>query len=129
MADAKFLEQLRATGWKEGPHGWYKPARASVGAVEGPKPKPDQGRKGQDPKLGSSSPSMVYRIGLCVVSNRELDAHDNLRSACKPLVDAITASLGYASDSDARLRWEYGQLVSNGRPGVIVSIAIEPVKK
>lgn len=64
------------------------------------------------------------RIGLIRVSCHELD-YDGLVSACKPLRDAIAASL-HIDDGDARIRFSYAQLQCGGRPGVIVKIEKEP---
>lgn len=52
---------------------------------------------------------------------RLMDEHDNLKAACKPLVDAIAASLG-VPDDDPRIRWQYSEAVTSGEPGVIVMI-------
>lgn len=65
---------------------------------------------------------MAFRVSLIVVCRRRMDEHDNLRAACKPLVDAITESLGFSSDDDPRLQWNYDQLVAKGRVGTIVRI-------
>lgn len=126
-----FELSLIQKGWVEvDPGNWKKPARGPagppVGALVPKKPKRDKGSGGQDPELGSRPPRLGYRVVIVRVGKRELDRHDNLRTACKPLVDAITAQLGFKSDNDPALHWEYGQVVSDATPGCIVSISIEP---
>lgn len=53
----------------------------------------------------------ITRLSIKVtrVSPRQLDTHDNLRTALKAPCDAITAWLGYKSDDHADLRWFYDQ--------------------
>ncbi len=50
------------------------------------------------------------RVLLTRVANRELDGHDNLRTALKPCADGITDALGLRNDRDARIDWTYAQL-------------------
>lgn len=38
-----------------------------------------------------------------------LDAHDNLRTACKPAVDGLADALGVTDDRDPRVAWRYDQ--------------------
>lgn len=83
--------------------------------------KSNQRSQSKDPKLDKSSNSVGYCIAIISCRKKLVDAHDNLRTGAKPLVDAITASLGFASDNNSRLAWEYGQLVSNDQ-GTIVKI-------
>lgn len=94
----------------------------AVGAVEAKKPEPDQRREAQDRELGSVQEGVAYRISLIVFSRKKMDAHDNLRSAAKPIVDRITEDLGFGSDNDPRLTWEYHQITGPGKVGVIVKI-------
>ena len=44
-------------------------------------------------------------ISIVQYRRRALDTHDNLRTAAKPLVDAIAKDLGI-DDGDVRIRWE-----------------------
>jgi hypothetical protein len=53
-----------------------------------------------------------------------MDGHDNLRSACKGIVDGITRELGI-DDGDARLQFEYDQECD--KAGHSVEIEITPV--
>ncbi len=53
-------------------------------------------------------------ITLTRIAPRELDGHDNLRTAMKHVVDGITDALGLKSDRDPRLTWAYEQ--ERGRP-------------
>ncbi len=50
-----------------------------------------------------------------------MDEHDNLKASLKPLVDAISASLGL-EDKDDRIVWQYGQTKTTGKPGVTVTL-------
>lgn len=65
----------------------------------------------------------IVAVSLVQYRRRALDSHDNLRSACKPLVDAIAASLGI-DDGDNRIRWEYGQIETRGQEGTAVRIEV-----
>lgn len=82
----------------------------AVGGLQAKEPKPNQRSQGQDCQLEQGQESVGYRIKLIVVSRRRMDAHDNLRSSLKPIVDQITASLGFASDDDPALKWSYSQI-------------------
>lgn len=97
------------------------PAVFGMGALPDPKRKPDQRRKSQDRQLEEGEASVGFRIVIISCRSRMADIHDNLRQGAKPLVDAICHSLGFASDSDPRLQWEYRQIT--GKPyGTIVLI-------
>lgn len=48
-------------------------------------------------------------VKLTRVAPRELDGHDNLRTAFKPIVDGVTDALGLPNDRDPRVSWAYGQ--------------------
>lgn len=54
------------------------------------------------------------KVRLTRISPRELDEHDNLRSALKHIVDAIADVLipglkAGRADGDKSIKWEYGQ--------------------
>lgn len=51
-------------------------------------------------------------ITLTRLAPRELDGHDNLRTALKPTVDGIADALGLKSDRDPRVEWLYAQAKS-----------------
>jgi hypothetical protein len=58
----------------------------------------------------------IIRLGY-----KEFD-DDNLSAGCKPLRDAIAATLG-VDDGDKRIWWRYAQaLITDGRTGTIVKI-------
>lgn len=81
-------------------------------------------RKRRNPDPGGGSPrdaTPVLTIHLVVhrKPGKLFDGHDNLRSALKPLVDAIAASLGI-EDKDPRVVWEYSQAEHRGPDGVVV---------
>lgn len=62
------------------------------------------------------------RVVVSIISlrRRTLD-DDNWIGGCKHLRDAIAASLG-VDDGDNRIRWQYLQIKSAGRPATIVII-------
>ena len=53
-------------------------------------------------------------VRIVRIAPRELDAHDNLGSACKAVADGITDALGLKSDRTPGLSFEYGQ--ERGKP-------------
>lgn len=61
-------------------------------------------------------------VSLIGLRRRTLD-DDNFNGACKHLRDAIAASL-HMDDGDKAFRWQYQQLPTNGREGVIVQIEV-----
>ena len=69
------------------------------------------------PEKRTQSRVVVSIIGL---RRRTLD-DDNFNGGCKALRDSIAASLGM-DDGDKRLRWQYGQLRTDGREGYLVRI-------
>lgn len=97
-------------------------AAGLIPAVGGQKPEPVQRSGGQDCSLEEVRQRLGYRITILSMRRRLVDEHDNLPAAHKPLVDRITQSLGFKSDSDPRLEWNYSQVVIKGRPGTIVQI-------
>ena len=124
--------------WIETKDGWAHPSR--VRSVATPEPQQDQGRtlepdvstrKGKRQVLGERDgrksgnlDGLAEAFGLVVTLHvrqrgRLMDEHDNLKAACKPLVDAIAASLG-VPDDDPRIRWQYSEAVTSGELGVIV---------
>ncbi len=84
--------------------------------------KSDKRGESKDSSLERSKDGVGFRITLLMVRKRLVDGHDNLRWGAKPLVDAITASLGFRDDADPRLAWDYHQVKSDGRQGTIVKI-------
>ncbi len=64
-------------------------------------------------------------VALCVTCiafrKRLLDQHDAVAYSFKPLTDAIAFTLSL-DDADPRLRWEYHQVRTAGRTGVIVMV-------
>lgn len=124
--------------WIETKDGWAHPSR--VRAVATPEPKQDTGRTlepdvstretigegvgERDGRKSGNPDELAKAFGLVVTLHvrqrgRLMDEHDNLRAACKPLVDAIAASLG-VPDDDPRIRWQYSEAVTSGELGVIV---------
>lgn len=59
-------------------------------------------------------------VSIVALRARFIDDLNN-EAGCKPLQDAIAASLGI-DDGDQRIRWEFGQAETRGREGVCVVI-------
>jgi hypothetical protein len=85
-------------------------------------PQQDKRGEGQNSKLESGSECRGFRIKLIQLRRRLLDAHDNQRAACKPVVDRITERLGFKDDSDPLLQWSYEQARTLGQQGLVVFI-------
>lgn len=83
---------------------------------------PHQERPGSHPGVEGPARGLGYRVRLIQCRHRLLDSHDSLPFSVKPLVDAITAFLGFSADNDPALHWEFGQIQTPGPEGVIVSI-------
>ncbi len=64
-------------------------------------------------------------VTLTRIAPRELDGHDNLRTAMKPLVDSITDLVGLKNDRDPRITWNYAQ-AADGVRFYAVDVLIEP---
>lgn len=86
-----------------------------------PKPNPSPSLARQPLKFKSGKEGVGVCITLCSHRRRLLDSHDNLRSSTKPLVDAIAKTIGL-DDADPRIKWQYHQLETKGREGVVVTI-------
>lgn len=115
--------ELRQKGFTLQPDGsWAKRPRA-MGAMENPQRKPDQRGESKDCGMVAGPKGVGYCITIISMRRRLVDAHDNLRTGAKPLVDRIAAWLGYRDDSDAALHWQYEQLRTTGPEGVIVCIS------
>lgn len=107
--------------WTEADYEQWKQKRSAVAGLQDPKREPDQRSKIQDRQLEKGPKRMAIRVSIISVRKRFVDEHDNLRTGAKPLVDAITTSLGFTSDNDPRLHWEYGQVLGT-KAGTIVKI-------
>lgn len=76
--------------------------------------------RGKERRQRKGSMEPCCRVLLISCRHRELDDDSNCYSL-KPLRDAIAASFGI-DDADARIRFEYGQVITKGEQGVIVRI-------
>lgn len=63
---------------------------------------------------------VAIRVSFVVFRRRLLDDDSNVYSI-KPLRDAVSATLSL-DDADARIAFEYGQIVTRGECGVLVKI-------
>jgi hypothetical protein len=73
-----------------------------------------------DKKRKSGKSRVAVIITLIGVGRTELDS-DNFVAACKPLRDGIAKTLGI-NDADKRVQWQYGQIYSKGRRGILVTL-------
>lgn len=80
------------------------------------------GRPSAPAHAGQSRRARRLVVSLIGLRRRTLD-DDNFNGACKHLRDAIAASLGI-DDGDKRLCWQYQQLQTKGREGVLVRIEV-----
>ena len=80
------------------------------------------GRTPVSAHAGQSRRARRLVVSLIGLRRRTLD-DDNFNGACKHLRDAIAASLGI-DDGDKRICWQYQQLQTRGREGVMVRIEI-----
>lgn len=96
--------------------------RADLRPVPAAQPQPGGRRiapRADAPQKGRPRRLAISLIGL---RRRTLD-DDNHVGACKHLRDAIAASLGI-DDGDKRICWQYQQLQTKGREGVLVRVEI-----
>lgn len=94
----------------------------ALGAMGSAKRQQNKRRESEDSGVESVPASVGYRVTLISCRRKLVDAHDNLRTGAKPLVDRITQWLGFASDSDPRIEWCYEQFRTRGTTGTIVLI-------
>jgi len=80
------------------------------------------GREALPAHAGQSRRARRMVVSLIGLRRRTLD-DDNFNGACKHLRDAIAASLGL-DDGDKRICWQYQQLQTKGREGVLVRIEV-----
>lgn len=69
--------------------------------------------------LKAHRPLLPCVVTLTRIGRRRLDAHDNLPSSLKAVVDGIADWLG-VRDDDPRIMWKYDQRI--GQPGVEVAV-------
>lgn len=87
-----------------------------------PEPAPSPALDRRRAKHQTGEGSLAVRVVFIVACKRRLD-DDNLQGACKPLRDAVAASLGI-DDGSKRLTFEYHQIHSTDE-GVIVQVALQ----
>lgn len=102
---------------------WSKGNNPALGALVRPVPEQPPlravAKNHVEPKKGPEA--VCVRVTIISCRRRLLDAHDNLPYAHKSIVDAVAESLGM-DDRDARIKWEYGQVVTSGDTGTIVKM-------
>lgn len=87
-------------------------------------PKSERRSEGEDQCVEIPAQDIRFCITLIQCRRKLLDCHDSLPYSLKPTVDAIAEWLGLKSDSDPRLRWQYGQQQTRGEEGTIVRIEV-----
>lgn len=96
-----------------------------VAGLRSKEPESDQRGKGQDRRVETSAGGIQYRVAFTVYRKRLLDGGDNDRSALKATRDSVADFLGFASDNDPRLIWEYHQIKASRDLGTHVLICAE----
>lgn len=96
--------------------------RSVVHSLADPQRKPYERSALQDQVMAGSQDCLGFRVAIISLRKRMVDGHDNLRTGAKPLVDRITEWLGFKSDNDPRLEWDYHQIIVSGQPGTVVQI-------
>lgn len=111
--NAKTQQQIRAQ---------LDPGPADLRPVSPAQPEPHHEREAPraDPPQTGRRRRLV--VSLIALRRRPLDP-DNNAASFKALQDAIAASLGL-DDGDARLVWQYQQMHTFGREGVLVRLEI-----
>lgn len=71
-------------------------------------------------RIKASKGSVALCCTIIGCRSRVLDS-DNFQAGCKPLRDAIARMFGL-DDADDCIQWEYGQVRTDGKQGVIVKI-------
>ena len=95
-----------------------------MGRLQTTKPESNQRRSSQNHELEKCTHSVALRIGFVVFTRKFMDG-DNLQTACKAIRDVVCESLGLRNDADSdRLSFEYGQVKTCGRCGILVLIAV-----
>lgn len=122
-------QNFKANGFIRAANGeWYKPKRIGVGGLVADKPKQNQRRtlepESKAPQGGGRGVGRIsrplIRITLIRFGGKAMDS-DNFIGGCKPIRDAIAASLGL-DDADSWIDWEYSQVRTRGRRGTIVKM-------
>lgn len=97
-------------------------AAGIIPAVGAQKPEPVRRGQSEDRGVEEVPTCLGYRITIVSLCRRLVDAHDNLRFSYKPAADRIAAYLGFKSDDDPKLEWNYLRVLIKGAPGTIVQI-------
>lgn len=112
---------------------WCHPSRG-MGTVAVPKPQPETGRaleqdlsrrrSGQAGLAGGADTASgcCVEVDLIACVHRRCD-DDNITAGCKPLRDAVAASLGL-DDGDPRLIFRVHQVVGSGPEGTLVMVTV-----
>ena len=117
IKDAKLREKILQADRQQNP----RPVRALE--ANGTEPAPARALDRRGTKHQGGAGGVAVRITCIALRRRLVDRHDGVAFACKPLTDAIAKTLG-VDDADPRLDWEYGQVVTRGKQGVLVKVEI-----
>lgn len=100
-------------------------ANADLGALPAARPEPDPiPALDQGPKARRSRQRRLAVVVTLVSFRRGRLDPDSLAASTKAIQDAVAASLG-VDDGDPRLRWQYEQVRTEGRTGVLVIVEIK----
>lgn len=97
-------------------------AAGIIPAVGAQKPQPVRRGEGEDRGVAQVPHCVGFKITIIGLRKRLVDGHDSFAFSYKPLADRITEWLGFKSDADPRLEWNYRQITITGTPGTIVQI-------
>lgn len=112
---------------KEIPHGSESFRRLNlhlygVGGLETKKPEPASAPAlARQPRKHKGGKTGLHYIVTFVSHRIHLLDDDNLVGSCKALRDAVSKELGL-DDGDSQIHWQYFQLETRGREGVVVTI-------
>jgi len=114
--DNKLREKILRADQEQNPH------RRQVDGLETSQPKPAAARAlvSPDAKRKSGKAGVEFIITLLSHRKRLLD-EDNHIGSLKPLRDGIAKTLGI-DDGSLAVRWQYQQIKTEGREGVVVTV-------
>ena len=135
--DTDEFKRLLERGWRRQPDGSYsrvpqpgpivrpvetdraEPDPLRTVARNGPRHQARTSRLARGPDRERSKVPVIL-VTLTAIRRRLLDP-DAVAYACKPLTDAVAATLGI-DDRDARVRWAWRQQETTGIEGVVVMV-------
>jgi hypothetical protein len=120
----RLFPHVSAATREANPHIYGAGSGAVAGPVRASQPERDKRSQIEDSgvEAGKGGVESSYRVTLTVFRRRLCDNHDNARTALKPVVDNVTAWLGFKTDDHQNLYWEYHQEKTLGRCGTLIVV-------